>query len=166
MFHDSGVPAPPDVPGRMTAGLCCRVPRAAWQMEAAGRRYSGLTLTLTLVLPCWADRTRFAAFLTSPPRFHDGGVRSATVCAAPFARPGRPAGLPVRSAGAQCPHVQSVCCAGVVSALCGAIFGRSGRTWMRATAGLLPSRNAVHHCGHILSRHHRAGVKLIFQYCP
>ena len=30
-----------DVPRRMTAGLCCRVPRAAWQMEAAGRRYPG-----------------------------------------------------------------------------------------------------------------------------
>ena len=34
-------------------------------------------------------------FLTSPPRmFLDGGVRSGTVCAAPFARPGRPGGHP------------------------------------------------------------------------
>jgi hypothetical protein len=59
-------------------------------------------------------------FLTSPPRvLLDGGVRSGTVWAAPFARPGRPAGLPARSAGAQCPHARFSWCAGVVLAVCG-----------------------------------------------
>jgi len=32
-----------------TAGLCCRVPRGAWQMEAAGRPY-GCTCTGGLFL--------------------------------------------------------------------------------------------------------------------
>ena len=36
----------PASPAGLTTG--CRVPRGAWQMEAAGRRYSGLVLLLTL----------------------------------------------------------------------------------------------------------------------
>lgn len=113
------------------AGPCCRVPRAAWQMEAAGRPYSldvrGLLPPkrwLRCAVVCHAQRGRWRPkaddtgfgfdldfdfrfcpagltgralllFLTSPPRiFLDGGVRSGTVCAAGFARPGRPAGHP------------------------------------------------------------------------
>jgi hypothetical protein len=66
-------PAPP---AGLTTG--CRVPWGAWQLEAAGRRYLGFAFD-SKALPCWPDRTRFAAFLTSPPRFHDGGGQERSV---------------------------------------------------------------------------------------
>jgi hypothetical protein len=80
---------------RMAAAFAvvCRAERGRWRPQADDTSL-GFCL-LIFGLPCWTDRTRFAAVpdLASP-GFHDGGVRSGTVRAAPLARPGRPAGHP------------------------------------------------------------------------
>jgi hypothetical protein len=83
-------------------------------MEAGGRPYR--LLILTLVWPCWPDRTRFAAFLTSPPRFHDGGEVRNGLCSALCAS-GHVSRASARSAGAQWPHVESGRRASVVRAV-------------------------------------------------
>jgi hypothetical protein len=88
MFPASGLP---------TCAVVCRAQRGRWRPQADD---TTLTLMLILTLVFWfcpAGLTGRALllFLTSPPRmFLDGGVRSGTVLAAPFARPGRPAGHP------------------------------------------------------------------------
>jgi hypothetical protein len=83
-----------DVPGCLAAGLCRRVPRGAWQMEAAGRRYGfDLDLDFGFALLDCPDARALLLFLTSPPRVFMMG-RSGTVWSSAFARPGRPAGHP------------------------------------------------------------------------
>jgi hypothetical protein len=95
---------PPVVPRLLRARLRCRVchaERGRWRPQADDTGF-GFDFDFDFwFCPAGLTGRALLLFLTSPPRFHDGGVRSGTVCAAPFARPGRPAGHP-RAARVPC----------------------------------------------------------------
>lgn len=125
--------------GLITGCRACRAERDSWRPQADDTRGLGFAFDFRFC-PAGLTRRALLLFLTSPPRFHDGGVRSGTFRAAPFACPGWPAGHP-RSARVHSDRARSGLCVGVVRAVgreCASIPGIARRAnahyWLTTTA--------------------------------